>query len=423
MKNFFRAFDRGRVNSFPGSAYEIIFPVFMAAIVYFYRDNPRIAYPRILYFFLLLMISNGVFNNLLRNRVSLSLWAVDLTLLFNLWVITGVLYYSGGGDSYFWVLYLLPIFAAALLVNIKDVAGVVFLAALIVTILSLPMHLTDLVAVMSLLVKLSVFILSAAVLYRTAEAKKKADLGLIYKRKEVETIARQLINKDTELERTATAGATGQLLSGVMHDLGNSLSVILLSAQIAEDEEVVNKEDVERIIKAARFSKSVIANAMNMTMGREYVLEPGRLDEPLGKALQLLDYMSREKGASIEVSLPGDLPQVNMSKVHIERLFVNILSNSLSVVPQNGSISVKGSAAAEKIEIEITDNGPGFPGQLLSGGIKAFTTTRKETGGTGIGLYVCTQIAARHGGEISIANAPSGGALVKITLPAFRSPA
>ena len=133
MGNFFRAFDRGRVNSVPGSAYEIIFPVFMAAIVYFYRYNPRIAYPRILYFFLLLMISNIIFNNLLRNRVSLSLWVVDLTLLFNLWVITGVLYYSGGGQSYFWVLYLLPIFAAALLVNVKDVAGVVFLAALTVS--------------------------------------------------------------------------------------------------------------------------------------------------------------------------------------------------------------------------------------------------------------------------------------------------
>ncbi len=423
MGNFFRAFDRGRVNSFPGSAYEIIFPVFMAAIVYFYRYNPRIAYPRILYFFLLLMISNIIFNNLLRNRVSLSLWVVDLTLLFNLWVITGVLYYSGGGQSYFWVLYLLPIFAAALLVNVKDVAGVVFLAALTVSVLSLPVHIIDVAAVMSLLVKLSVFILSAVVVYHTAEAKKRAELGLVTKRKEVETMTRELLNKDSELERTASAGATGQILGGVMHDLGNSISVILLSAQIAGEDEVTNKDDIERIIKAARFSKGVFSNALNMARGQEYDFVPGDLHEPLGKAVQLLDYMSRERGAAIKMSVPADLPLIKMSKVHLERMFVNILSNSLSVVPQNGSIAVNASAADGKIKVEISDNGPGFPAQLLSGGIKAFTTTRKETGGTGIGLYVSMQIAAKHGGELSIANAPSGGALVRITLPAYSSPA
>ena len=392
----------------------------MVAIAYFYRANPRIVYPKILYFFLLLMGSNFVFNQLLRHRLSVSLWAIDSILLFNLWVITGVLYYSGGGDSYFWVLYLLPIFASALLVSVKDVAGVVFLAALAVTILSLPVPLMDLAAAMSLLVKLSVFSLSAAVVYRTAAAKKKAELGLMSKRREVEAMTRELVDKNTDIVRTASAGEVGQLVSGVMHDLGNSISVILLSAQIASEDEVVDKKDIDRIVKAAKFSRNMISNALDIARGHEYVFEPGRISEPVENAVQLLEYVARKKGVSVKVELPPDLPQVNMSKVHIERLFVNTLANSLSFVPQNGAVLVKGGAAGDKIEIEISDNGPGFPEPMLKGGIKVFGTTRKESGNTGLGLYVCAQIMAKHGGAISIANGPSGGSLVTIILPALK---
>ena len=421
ISGLLQPFDRAKVSNFSRNSYEIVFPIFMGAIAYFYRNNPLIVYPKILYCFLLLMAANLIFNQLLRNRISVSLWVIDFILIFNLWVITGVLYYSGGGESYFWVLNLLPIFAAALLVSIKDVGGVVFLACLEVVLLSLPVQVTDLAAVLSLLVKLSVFVLSAAVVYRTAAAKKMAEFSLISKRKEVEVMSKELLDKDTEIVKTASAGEIGQLISGVMHDLGNSVAIILLSAQIAEEDEIVDKKDLERIIKAAKFSKTVISNAFDIVRGREYVFEPGTINEPLEKAVQLVDFPRRKKDASITIELAPDLPQINMSKVHIERLFINTLSNSLSFIPQNGAVVVKCSAAGDRIEIEISDNGPGFPDSVLKSGIKAFGTTRKEAGGTGLGLYVCMQIVDKHGGQISIANAPSGGAVIKISLPAVKS--
>ncbi|HBB66356.1 MAG: hypothetical protein A2X28_02295 [Elusimicrobia bacterium GWA2_56_46] len=420
MSNLPGTFDRGSVTNFSRNSYEAVFSVFMVAIAYFYRDNPQIVYPAVLYFFLLLMVSNFVFNQLLRERSSVSLWVVDLILLFNLWVITGVLYYSGGKESYFWVLYLLPIFASALLVSRTDVVGVVFLAALASSLFALPLRSSDLAGVMSLLVKLSVFILSAAVVYRTAEAKKKTEAVLVSKRREVEAIARELMNRDTELVKTASAGEMGQLVSGVMHDLGNSVSVILLSAQIASEDEQVDKKDIERIIKAAKFSKSVVASALSIARGQEYVFEPGGIGEPLGNAVQLVEYAAREKGASIKVELPADLPRVNMSKVHIERLFINALSNALSFVPEKGEVAVKLAAAGGNLEIEIADNGPGFPESLLKDGIRPFSTTRKAAGGTGLGLYVCEQIAGKHGGKLTLSNRPGGGALLKINLPAIK---
>lgn len=253
MKTFLDAFDRGRVANFNKNSYETVFSVFMVAVVFFYRENAQIVYPAILYYFLLLLASNLTFTFLMRKKQPVSLWAVDLILAVNLSVITGVVYYSGGRDSYFWVLYLLPVFAVALLASIKDVAGVVFLCALSTIAFSWPALFSDLAVVVGAVVKVCVFALSGTVVYRTAAAGKKTEAALALKRREVETMSRELAVKDTELVMTASAGEVGQLAAGLMHDLGNAVCVILTSAQISAMEEQTNKKDIERIIKAARF--------------------------------------------------------------------------------------------------------------------------------------------------------------------------
>lgn len=417
MSGFLKALSRERVGNFSKNSYETVFSVFMIVIAYFYRHNPLIVYPGILYFFLLLMVSNFIFNRLLRKRSTVNLWIIDAILLFNIWVITGVLYYSGRGESCFWVLYLLPIFASALLVSFKDVAGVFFLCSLSVVVLAWPVNIPDLAWIMSLAVKLSVFGLSAVVVYRTAESKKTAEFQLSSKRHEVEKLARELSDRETEIARTASAEELGELAGGLMHDLGNSVSVILLSAHLANEDEKPRKDDLERIIKAAGFAKSVISNALDIMRGLEYVFKNGSIKEPAENAVLLLDYTVKKKNASIRLVFPEELPVISMSKVHIRRVFINILSNSLSFVPEKGVITVTAARAGNFVELEIADNGPGFPEDLLKGGIKAFSTTRKKTGGTGLGLYVCAQVVEKHGGEISLANPPAGGALIKIKLP------
>lgn len=417
MKKYFKALGRGEVTNFSRNSYEVVFSVFMIALAYFYRNNSQIVYPRILYFFLLLLVSNFIFSYLLRRRASVNLWLLDLILLANFWVITGVLYYSGRGESYFWVLYLLPVFAASLMASFKDAFGVVFLCALAIAVMAWPLESGDLAKLLALAVKMAVLAFSAGVVYSTAQSKKKAELSLLSKRGEVERLAREILVKDGEIVRTASAGEMGNLVSGVMHDLGNAVSVILLSAQIAAEDERLEKKDLERIIKAAKFAKSVISNAFSIVRGQEYIFEEASFSEPAENAVLLTEYSARKKGASLSLDLPSGLPRLRMSKVHVERLLINAISNSLSFVPDGGAVTVAARAADGGVLAEITDNGPGFPEKLLREGVKAFGTTRKDTGGTGLGLFVCDQIVHRHGGTMALANLPGGGAKLTIFLP------
>ena len=417
MKNYFKALDRGEVTSFSRNSYEVIFAVFMIALAYFYRDNPQIVYPRILYFFLLLLGSNFFFNYLLRRRAAVNIWLIDLILLVNFWVITGVLYYSGRGGSFFWVLYLLPVFAASLMASFKDAAGMVLLCALSITIMAWPLAGGDLAGVLALAVKIAVLSFSAGVVYSTAQSRKKAEAGLAFKREQVEVLEKKVTETESEIVKTASAGEVGTLVSGVLHDLGNAVSVILLSAELSIAGEKPDRKDLERMLRGARYAKGLISAALSIVRGQEYSFEAVQLKEPAESAVLLTDYTARKKNVPVELDFQEGLPPLRMSKAHIERVFINSLSNSLSFVPNGGKVKISARAEGDRVVAEISDNGPGFPEKLLKEGVKAFGTTRKDKGGTGLGLFVCEQIVQRHGGEMTLGNLPGGGARIIISLP------
>ena len=418
MRNLFKALDRGEVTTFSRNSYEVIFAVFMIALAYFYRDNPQIVYPRILYFFLLLLGSNFFFNYLLRRRAAVNLWLIDVILLVNFWVITAVLYYSGRGASYFWVLYLLPVFAASLMASFKDSVGMVLLCAFSITIMAWPVAGGDLAGVLALSVKIAVLAFSAGVVYSTAQASKRAEAGLAFKRGQVELLEKKVTETESEIVKTASAGEVGTLVSGVLHDLGNAVSVILLSAELAVANEKPDSKDLERILKGARYAKGLLSAALSIVRGQEYSFEQVPLKEPAESAALLTDYSARKKNATVELEFPAGLPPLRMSRAHIERVFINSISNSLSFVPNGGKVTISARAEGDRIITEISDDGPGFPAKMLKEGIKAFATTRKELGGTGLGLFVCEQIVRSHGGEMRLANLPGGGAGIIILLPA-----
>lgn len=418
MKTFLRFLGRGEVTVFSRNSYEVVFSVFMIAIAYFYRSSPQIVYPRILYFFLLLLGLNFFFNYLLRRRASVNLWLVDLILLVNFWVITGVVYYSGGESSYFWVLYLLPVFSASLMSSPKDTVGVVFLCSLGVASMTWPFGTGDLARLMSLAAKLAVLSFSAAVVHSTAQLKKRAEAGLAFKRGQVEALEKSVTEKETEIVRTASVVEMGTLVSGVMHDLGNAVSVILLSAEIAaSSEERPREADLQRIVKGAKYAKGLLAAAMSIVRGQEYEFGPVNLRETAESASLLTDYAARKKGAVVELDFPEGLPEVRGSRAHIERVFINTVSNSLSFIPDGGRVKICGRASGAGVLIEISDNGPGFAEKILKGEVKPFDTTRGEKGGTGLGLYVCGQIVKKHGGTMSLSNLPGGGSLISVFLP------
>jgi signal transduction histidine kinase len=90
-------------------------------------------------------------------------------------------------------------------------------------------------------------------------------------------------------------------------------------------------------------------------------------------------------------------------------------------VAQGGQIKVKTRTVMRNgqawLACAIEDNGPGIPAHVLPNLFEAFVSTRLDAKGTGLGLTVAEGIITQHGGTITAANRPNGGATLEVTLP------
>ncbi|HEX4048717.1 MAG TPA: ATP-binding protein, partial [Elusimicrobiota bacterium] len=105
------------------------------------------------------------------------------------------------------------------------------------------------------------------------------------------------------------------------------------------------------------------------------------------------------------------------SRVHLQRLFLNLFLNALSVSKEGSVVRLATRREAEFAVAAVEDEGPGFSAEILPRLFGAYETTRASSGGTGLGLNLCARIAREHGGALSAENRPEGGARLVLRLP------
>jgi len=107
-----------------------------------------------------------------------------------------------------------------------------------------------------------------------------------------------------------------------------------------------------------------------------------------------------------------NLSNCNFDSEQIQHLLVHLFTNAAEA-KRDATISIKSDFEKEKITLEIKDDGPGFPPEILK---NPFGSAMDRKGS--YGLYLCKSIIDRHNGTIELENIKDGGALITITLPA-----
>ncbi|MBI3553336.1 MAG: hypothetical protein HY077_12650 [Elusimicrobia bacterium] len=233
---------------------ELAFCVVMGSIAVINRDNPLVLYPDILWAFLALLgVNLGYQLALRRSRGRQSVPLIAMTA--NLALISYALSVSGGGQSSFWPMYLLPIFTACLYLELRHVLlavgiGAAFLGYFYLEDIwnSIPWEPCELV------IKAGVLALAAAVTLPLARRERRQRAELQASREKLDLAALALERKAaTDLEAIKREGLK-ELAPRIAHDINNPLAVIIGSVELLMKDAPggsQQREDLERIQRAA----------------------------------------------------------------------------------------------------------------------------------------------------------------------------
>jgi len=258
---------------------------------------------------------------------------------------------------------------------------------------------------------------------------------------ELQQAQRKLI----EQEKMASLG---RLVAGVAHELNNPISFVYgnvhvldryrksLAGFFREDEKREDFETaelrrryridailadleplIEGTLEGAKRVSEIVKNLRRLSFNRAHETQPIDLASTIGMAAQWAARSKRHQARiDIEVA-PGLSLRGNEGQIH--QIFVNLIDNALDAVSKtpDPQIDIRAAIVNGEIEIAVADNGIGIAENAFDKLFEPFFTTKTVGEGTGLGLWISYSIAREHGGAISAANRPSGGAVFTLRLP------
>lgn len=132
-----------------------------------------------------------------------------------------------------------------------------------------------------------------------------------------------------------------------------------------------------------------------------------------------LAYLAEEQGVTMEIDVARGI-QVTGDVLRLRQMILVLLDNALKFTPPGGAIKVMLVRQGRRVQLQVRDSGPGIAPEHLPRIFDRFYRADKvrTSEGSGLGLAIARWIVGAHGGTISAANAPTGGALFTVTLPA-----
>jgi two-component system cell cycle sensor histidine kinase/response regulator CckA len=239
---------------------------------------------------------------------------------------------------------------------------------------------------------------------------------------------------ETQLAQTQKMQAVGQLAGGIAHDFNNLLTAIIAATDLCLDRDDLAdplQADLLHIRRSAERGAALVKQLL--AFSRRQTLQPRviRLADAIEDVAALL---RRLLGQRVVLELDLELPShmIRVDPVQFDQVVVNLALNARDAMPQGGRLTIRTSnitlyrpmvRGQEVIPpgryavVEVADTGIGIAADDLPRLFEPFFTTRKEAGGTGLGLATVYGIVRQTDGFISVESVPGEGTTFRIYLP------
>ncbi len=234
------------------------------------------------------------------------------------------------------------------------------------------------------------------------------------------SLRKQLEAEREEMQRqvyqSSKLASVGELSAGVAHEINNPLNGIINFAQLLKDEERPRSEFEQQMIdgiideggRIARIVRGLLAFARAET----HELEQVHFADSIETSIALFGRQFEKDGINVQIDLEPNLPLVRADGSRLRQVVVNMISNAHHALkaktfdplePKVFRITARRAGKrGEIVRVEFYDNGIGIKSEVLGKVFDPFFTTRRDSGGTGLGLSVSFGIIRDFGGMINV---------------------
>ncbi len=284
----------------------------------------------------------------------------------------------------------------------------------------------------------------------SAEEKCRSLFDQARSREELQTAYDELRQTQQSVMQQERLRALGQMASGVAHDINNALSPILAFSEMLLKTEAnlspTARKNLDHIRTSAEDTARIVARMSEFYRRREQSddLRLVAIDRLLQQVVDLTSPcwrdMSQNKGLAIQVQtrFQDPLPQLYCNESELREALTNIVLNAVDALPKGGQITLSARSVSipavasnnsannghdrTHIVLEITDNGIGMDETTRQRCLEPFFSTKRQRGGSGLGLAMVYGVMERHEGHIEIESEVDKGTTVRLILPLRERP-
>jgi signal transduction histidine kinase len=238
------------------------------------------------------------------------------------------------------------------------------------------------------------------------------------------SMTRQLIEQRDRAMQAERVAAWRELARRLAHELKNPLfplqitvENLLRSRNSAEFDEVF-RESTATLLAELGNLKAIIGRFSDFSKMPQPQLQPVNVNDIVRQVVSLHDAQFRaddRPAISANLELDDSLAPVDADPDLLHRALSNLVLNALDAMPDGGAITVRTSATAEQVRIEVSDTGSGLTREECQRLFTPYYTTKRH--GTGLGLAIVQSVVSDHHGSIGVDSTPGKGTTFRIDLP------
>jgi signal transduction histidine kinase len=241
------------------------------------------------------------------------------------------------------------------------------------------------------------------------------------------TRVEQLEERERLRDRLA---ALGEMAAAIAHEVKNPLAGIEVMAGILK-RQLPDSKDAQAIlgdiIKEAKMANAIVLEVLEFVRPIRLQVERMSLVDVIKDAIALAGTHAPRGNVTVDVAIPSDLATIQGDPHQLRQLFTNLLTNAFEAMNGRGAVRIHatelpeeeppmgGEAGGPLVQVDVADDGPGVPSDVIDRIFSPFFTTKPQ--GTGLGLAIVRKIVNAHDGRIDVNARLEGGTQFRVTLP------